>query len=63
MPFMPFQNLTLFQSIRRRLDHKNERWLRFEIELACSANDDAVQDTENRGNIGGEEVFNFALYD
>ena len=22
-----------------------------------------MQDAENRGNIGGEEVFNFALYD
>ena len=49
--------------LRRRLDAKNERWLRFEIELACEAEDAAIADKKNGGSIGGEEVLNLALYD
>lgn len=54
-----------FSFLRRRLDQKNERWLRFEIELASDSDDITVPwaSEKNAGSIGAEEVLNLALYD
>lgn len=54
---------------RRKLDAKKERWLRFEIELACSSQDKAQlsnnseEQKQSAENLGVEEVLNLALYD
>ena len=43
------------------MDSKNERWLRFEIELSATSMEDP--NAMQNANIGGEEVLNLALYD
>ena len=57
------------------MDSKNEKWLRFEIELAirdsetgCSQATENLlindgKDRKSTAQIGGEEVLNLALYD
>lgn len=48
----------------RRLDAKHERWLRFEIELACSElKTGAAKDQQIEKELGLTEVLNLALYD
>lgn len=54
--------------LRRRLDHKNERWLRFEVELSSKeASAEILGSTEAQNSVdkelGYEEVLNLALYD
>ena len=52
---------------RRRLDQKKEKWLRFEIELACEPTDAAMLEDpaspDGQSNLVGQEVLNLALYD
>ena len=74
---VPTHTITDSESLRK-LDEKNERWLRFEIELAMRSSqevngeitaeklietDEMGRDKTTKNQIGGEEVLNLALYD